>query len=379
MRILYVTNVRFPTEKAHGWQIAKMCEAFAALGHDVRLVVPDRATPIRQDAFAYYDIRSRFTVERLPVLDALAVRWVSRPIAFALTVFFFRRAVRRWLSGQDLRDAVLITRDQFLASTLAGKGRSLVFEAHDVSPTFAARHRAVARAADLVVSTTRWNADHLTAAWQGLLRRPVFVASNGIDPEPYAVLPSLGEARRVLGLPPGDILAVYTGHLYAWKGVHVLAEASALLPARFRVMMVGGTPEDARTFSRFLAERHLDRVRLVPHLPHAEAMRYLAAADVLVLPNSGKDWNSMYTTSPIKLLEYLAAGRPVVASDLPSIREAVTDREVRFVSPDDPAALAIGITAAAGDKERVAAGMALVRGRTWSTRAHAILRSLQST
>ncbi|TAK04879.1 glycosyltransferase [Patescibacteria group bacterium] len=376
MTIVYVTTVRFPTEKAHGWQIANMCEAYAALGHDVRLVVPDRATSIRQDAFAYYGLRSRFAVERLPVFDALAVRWIPRRVAFALTVWSFRRAARRRLTEKDVHDAILITRDQFLAPALAGRGRAVVFEAHDVSPRFAARHRAVARAADLVVSTTRWNAERLSAAWKGLLRRPVLVAPNAVDPESYASLPTRDEARRALQLSPQEHLAVYTGHLYAWKGVHVLAEASALLPPGFRVLMIGGTPEDRETFTRFLAERGLDQVVLVPHLPHAEAMRYLAAADVLVLPNSGKDWNSLHTTSPIKLLEYLAARRPVVSSDLPSIREAVSEREVRFVPPDDPAALAAGIAAAVGDDARVAAGAALVAGRTWRARAERILAAL---
>lgn len=376
MTIFYVTTLRFPTEKAHGWQIAKMCEAYAALGHDVRLIVPDRATPIRQDAFVYYGLRRRFAVERLPVFDAFAIRWIPRRAAFGLTVWSFRRAVRRRLSDVEGRDAVLITRDQFLAPVLAGRGRALVFEAHDVSPSFAARHRAVARAADLVVSTTRWNADRLTQAWKPLLRRPVLVAPNGVDPAPYGALPTRDDARRMLGLSAEERLAVYTGHLYAWKGVHVLAEASALLPAGHRVLMVGGTSEDIRAFSRFLEEHRLGRVTLIPHQPHADAMRYLAAADVLVLPNSGKDWNSRHTTSPIKLSEYLAARRPVVASDLPSIRETVGDREVRFVAPDDPAALAAGIVAAVGDDARAAAGAASVAGRSWEARALTILAAI---
>ncbi len=376
MTILYVTNLRYPTEKAHGWQIAKMCEAYAALGHDVTLVVPDRKTPIQEDASRYYALAHPFPVVRLPVFDAFAISWLPRLIAFALTEWSFCRAVRRHLRSAPASD-VLITRDPFVTRLLVGHGAQVVFEVHDVSRRFAERHRFIARAADLIVSTTRWNAERLSKSWGAALRCPILVAPNAIDATLYAGLPPRDEARARLGLPRAGRLAVYTGHLYAWKGVQTLAAASAHLPDDFRVLMIGGTPQDHEAFAAYLAERKLDRVILVPHKPHAEAAVFLAAADVLVLPNSGKDWNSRHTTSPIKLFEYLAAKRPVVASDLPSIREAVSDAEVRFVPPDDPAALASAIVAAVGDASRVASAASLVAGRSWSKRADAILQALQ--
>ncbi len=48
MKLLYITNFRIPTEKAHGIQIMKMCEAFATCGTDVELVAPLRKTPIAE-------------------------------------------------------------------------------------------------------------------------------------------------------------------------------------------------------------------------------------------------------------------------------------------------------------------------------------------
>jgi glycosyltransferase involved in cell wall biosynthesis len=83
-------------------------------------------------------------------------------------------------------------------------------------------------------------------------------------------------------------------------------------------------------------------------------------------------------TSPLKLYEYLAAGRPIVASDVPAVREVVADGTTAIlVPPDDPQALADGIArllAAPVIAERIgAAGRAWVRGRTWDARAAAIL------
>ena len=65
MNLLYVSNARMPTEKAHGWQIVKMCESFADAGAKVDLFVPDRRknNPIKQDAFEHYGIKENFKIQ----------------------------------------------------------------------------------------------------------------------------------------------------------------------------------------------------------------------------------------------------------------------------------------------------------------------------
>jgi len=111
--------------------------------------------------------------------------------------------------------------------------------------------------------------------------------------------------------------------------------------------------------------------------------RYLKAADVVVLPNSRNSRQkrfsiySRYDTSPIKLFEYLASGAPIVASDLPSIREIVSEEEVFFVKPDDPQELAQGIERLLTDQEfaRTLSSRALERSKeyTWEKRAKKIV------
>ena len=64
-KIYYITNARMPTEKAHGYQIAKMCEQFAALGHQVVLAVPRRFNTLKDSIYTYYDIEENFCVEQL--------------------------------------------------------------------------------------------------------------------------------------------------------------------------------------------------------------------------------------------------------------------------------------------------------------------------
>ena len=96
-------------------------------------------------------------------------------------------------------------------------------------------------------------------------------------------------------------------------------------------------------------------VRVVGHRPPAEARRYLAAADVAVIPLSGATIIAREHTSPLKMFEYMAAGVPIVASDLPSLREVLRhEHNALLVPPDDNAALAAAIERLLGDHELAA-------------------------
>jgi glycosyltransferase involved in cell wall biosynthesis len=127
--------------------------------------------------------------------------------------------------------------------------------------------------------------------------------------------------------------------------VDVLLEAIARLP-RARGLIVGGhsaEPDLARTKS--VAERLgiTGRVTFTGLVEPAHVAQLLTQADVLVLPNPASAISTWYT-SPLKLFEYMAAGRPIVSSDLPSVREILRDGvNALLVPPGDPVALASAI------------------------------------
>jgi len=80
MRILYIANVRMPTEKAHGLQIMKMCEAWSDNGHEVVLMAPARFNYIKADPFDFYSARRNFCIKKIFTLDFL--RWSNKKWAF---------------------------------------------------------------------------------------------------------------------------------------------------------------------------------------------------------------------------------------------------------------------------------------------------------
>src|SRR5581483_12007044 len=153
------------------------------------------------------------------------------------------------------------------------------------------------------------------------------------------------------------LVAGYAGHLYPWKGVDVFVRALALAPA-WRGLIVGGHPREAdrARVEALAAELGVrDRLEITGLLAPRDVSAALQRASVLVLPNTASAISERYT-SPLKLFEYLAVGRPIVASDLPSLREVLTDeRTALLVPPGDAAALAAALDRLAHDPSLSAA------------------------
>ena len=72
-KLVYIANARIPTEKAHGIQIMKMCEAFSAQVVDVELVLPRRLNRIKENPFDYYGVKKNFKITKLPTIDFITL------------------------------------------------------------------------------------------------------------------------------------------------------------------------------------------------------------------------------------------------------------------------------------------------------------------
>jgi len=374
VRLTYIANARIPTEKAHGLQVMTMCDALAQAGAKVVLIVPARFNPIDEDPFRYYGLGETFSIRYIACLDAIALIRPCTPRWLAQLLFLIQDASFA-LSSRRFRDngALLYTRDPAVALVHP----SAVYEAH-AQPQKALRlYRWICRRCRRLVSISRGLRDELVQSCNVPASR-ILIAPDAVDLDKFDIPLSKQEARRQVGLPTDKRIVLYAGHLYPWKGADVLAQAARVIEdPSYLFVFVGGTEADVETFSRRYAAR---QILVVGWQPHERIPTYLKAADVLVLPNSGKTRISSHHTSPLKLFEYMAARRPIVASDLPALREILDSGCALQVPPDQPLALAQGIEHLAQDPQLSQAlsreAFQRAQHHTWRDRARRILEFL---
>ena len=335
MDIAYVADARLPTEKAHGIQIMETCKALAAAGHRISLIIsaPDSAD---EDAiFSHYGMVKSFFI-----IKAGTCRFLRfGRIGFMVRSHIFSANVSKALNGKKF-DAVY-TRSEAVASLLTRPDRPIFYEMHDVRRGYLQK-RALQKAAGIVV-ITHGLADYCRSL--GIDQEKILVAPDGVDLEKFKIAEDIQSCRVKTGLPADKEIVLYVGHLYEWKGADVLAKSSYLLDGNELVVFVGGTNKDIASFQKRFGSASKDispnnRIMIAGHQPRSIIPYYLKAADVLVVPNSAKQDISRLYTSPMKLFEYMASGVPIVASDLPSLREIIDDSTAFFAKPDDPQSLA---------------------------------------
>lgn len=367
MKILYVANIRMPTEKAHGLQIMKACEAFKNAGADIELLVSSRKSALAEEPFEYYGIENKFPIKKLFTLDTVA--WGRLGFIFQSLLFAF--AAQSELKKDPA--AVVYGRDEIvLAALVLLTGRNVFWESHDGAWNIWSRF--LARRARGIITVTKGAVDFYSQ--KGIDGAKLLSVPNGIHLEDFAGPESKEDARARLGLPPGKTIAMYTGKIGGWKGVDTLLDASKLLPEHIIVAIVGGEEDQIQK----LRPRY-SKVIFLGRRPYGEMKDNQAAADMLILPNTAKDATSVTFTSPLKLFSYMASKRPIIASDLPSIREVIDDDTAVFFKPDEPQDLAQAITFLSGNAEvgTTVADRAYTRvlGYTWKARAAKILSYIE--
>lgn len=372
MKITYVSFTRLPGEKAHSLYMAKAAEAFGELGHQTSVWVPRRFGVPPGDPYVYYGVVHAFAVRRLFCIDLLPLP-AGKALWHKLGLLTFALRVGVALLF-DRSDRLVFTNDAFVALLASFCTDRVVYEIHDYPEAITWWYRQVVTRVYRVLTNNHQKAQRLQQDFAIALEK-VIAVHNGVDLAEFDTDLSKEEARKQVHFDQDKPYVVYTGHLYDWKGASTLAEAAKLMPT-VKVVFVGGTEEDVvRLRTQY---QDVTNIHFLGHRPHADIPTYLKAADVLVLPNSGKHDLSLYHTSPMKLFEYMASGRPIVASNIPAITEILNENNAILVLPDDPQALAAGIREAlrAPNTQRNRQAFNDVHNYTWTRRAQDVLKHL---
>lgn len=326
-----------PTEKAHGIQIMKMCEAFTSADHKIELIVPFRFNHLKKDSFKYYGVRRNFKIKKIPALDLINVLKIRicQQIFFLLHYLSFSLTALIYTSFR--KADVIYSRDELPLYFLSFFKNSLFWETHIFKKNFVVQ-RLLRKCQGLVVITEKLKELYISNSADS---EKIIVAPDGVDLQKFDIEENHEECRCRLNLPLDKKLIVYTGHLYGWKGAEILAKSARLLDQDKVIVFIGGVKQDIERFKKTYGAHK--NILVIGNRPHSEVPYYLKSADVLVLPNSAKEDISKFYTSPLKLFEYMASKRPIVASNLPSIREILNKNNSVLVEPDNPESLAQGI------------------------------------
>lgn len=316
--IVYMSASVLPSTAANSVHVMKMSSAFARVGLNVTLI----GLHENLNDFSSSELRQAYGVS-----DNFRIQLLPRK---SLLNFKLRYALGILMGGWVPPSTTIYTRVPKIAALAARLGRKCVLELH-YPPSFVnqvfVRYHLNAPSGGMIVVITETLKQRLVHML-GIEADKVIVAPDGADTFPYNIQPALAHSERCR--------VGYLGHLYPGKGMEVIKELAPRFP-QADFIIVGGTEEDLQ---RWKTETYdLENIRFIGRVDHAETLAWLRSFDIALLPNqrrvsaSGGGGDIGRWTSPLKAFEYMAAGLPIIASDLENLREILIDGETAFLCP----------------------------------------------
>lgn len=213
--------------------------------------------------------------------------------------------------------------------------------------------RYLLRRADSVIAVTAGIKHHLIEEY-GVDEKKIIIIENGANTGIFRP-GAREEARKILGLDPAAHYVCFTGNFAPWQGLPDLIRAVPEIvdrcqAARFLLVGDGVMRERCTALAEELGV--LDRIHFTGRVAYERVPLYITASDVCVAPFI-RDRNAKIGLSPLKIYEYMGCERPVVASDIPGVRELIERSGGGFtVRPEDPHAIASAVLTLLTDPEK---------------------------
>jgi hypothetical protein len=383
MRFHYVSPSLLPSRTANSTHVMLQCAGLLQAGADVTLYArrmqPD-ATSLPAALAQAYGIDS----QRLQLVTFFG-RWrradLVRIAAMAVP--------RLWRAP---RNEVVLSRNLYAAYALAVlRRRPMIFETHhlELGPRKDLQRAIMRRPWVTTVVVSQKLAQCLLEHHGEEPHRTLVLhdaAAEGIRPLPPAQRRAALSVLMAEDLGPWRAACGYFGHLYPGRGIELI-EALAGARPQCLFLLYGGN--DAEVAARRVACAS-PNVRYMGHVPHPVAMRAMTAVDVLLMPYqqsvsigiAGHD--TARWMSPMKMFEYLAAGVPVISSDLPVLREVLRDGENCLLAPPADIAAWVGALDRLLSEPQLAQGVGARahqdyrRSHTWKRRAETLIDAAQA-
>lgn len=349
--------------------------SFAAIGFETHFCLEHNGADSDVDA----DLREYYALEPSALLHIHRIRrWALGSSRFSIPIFLHAARLARQLAERDR--VVVITRETsflpYLVRLMRDPRISGFYEAHDLYADLSWRDGDV-----------KWSDRRLRWLERRYLPRisGLICITHEQELRYRKLFPALLSIAAPLGTDPqspGDVArrfserrVVYVGHLHAAKGVAMLLEAARELAKRnIRTAFWGGYDAEITKFRAQLEDMgaRASLVEFSGFRPPTDLARALANEASIGLAPLQDTFYNRYLTCPVKVLDYLSHGLPVVGSDLPSVRE-VAGEAGRYVSSDAPDELIEQVAALLDDwqtyEAACAAAVARAQALSWPARA----------
>ena len=305
MHIVYITRANLCLRRAHSHNILSTVSVLNTL-NDVRVVLVSSGTRrcTNKEVFERHAIEGSISIKR-------------------------RRSILAYVIKERSSFDVLYVRDPRLIAIMAIArfilNKKVVFEIHGSHEWrgFLFLWKLAARVAGAHVFITKLLQEYYSSG----SKPSVVIPCNGLQLETFMQLSS---SRASLALPEDAFLILYLGSQEKYYDVSILIRMLPLVDQKISLALVGVKDEEKKSLGDIaLAYGVRDRVHLVGRVNYTDIPRYLGTADVLANPKV----RGYYGSVSSKLYEYLAAGKPIVASVVPADLEVLSEKNALIVAP----------------------------------------------
>ena len=384
--INYLHNVDIYQGAVNCLQVMRMCNAFVENGMNVTLFFTKYLkldVISNKDIFKFHGIENKFVIVPLKFfLPRKLLDNFPAIIPLAKAIPYIHHLLKNSIPSNN---SVFYSRCYFGAFLFMQirkwlkRKYTIFFEVHEM-PVGAKKNNLLKQMDGLVV---------ITKAIKDEIIETLNISENKIKVEPDAVdlLRYSGEnridkkeARKKLNLPLDKFIIGYTGQLYPDE-TNLLIEASKRVPSDVKFIIVGGKPDKVQSFNSVIQKEGIKTIEFVGFVEPHQVPYYQFASDVLIMIYN-KGLRTIKYTSPLKMFEYMAASKPIIASDYPAIREILNDgRNAILIEPESVTAIVSAINSLQENyslRERIAQqAYEDVQPFDWYKRAERIIKFIQ--
>lgn len=324
MKIVYISNSIIPSREANAVNVVNICDALVQLGHQVILIAPFIESAQEkgvEDIGKFYGISGNLEIRHLPFPDL--------PLKSLIYTWFIGKTLR------ELKPDYVIGRyiPGVFAATLLRFSTTL--DLHNLVSNYSRLEQTLfnrnIRSPYLKKITTNSNAlRELLLNQYPIENERIKVAHNGAK--------DYGSETAELYFQNNNKVAGYFGHLYKGRGIEIIIELARRIPD-LNFLIVGGKKEDLE-FWRSKTDS-ISNLKFVGFIHPGEVFKHRNSCDFLLAPYqekvsiAGGKYDTAKFMNPIKLFEYLSAGKAIIASDLAPIKEILNSKNAVLVSPSN--------------------------------------------